>query len=273
MAKEIIKPPGISILLPTRGRTTQLGRSISSLIDLADTAQDIQWLFGFDDDDVETYQYFEKNIIPIIEKSQGKYTVLGFERLGYARLNEYVNALAHQSTGDWMVFWNDDAMMKTQGWDTVITSYTGRFVLQAFKTHKMHPYSIFPIVPRDWLNLIGHLSNHQLNDAWLSQIAWMLDIMERIEVEVDHERFDLTGQNNDSTYQERKIYEGNPKDPRDFNYPPRRGERFAEAIKIANYLISKGQDMSFFQAVAQGKQDPWEKMLASDINGQMTRLK
>jgi hypothetical protein len=69
--------------------------------------------------------------------------------------------------------------------------------LQAFNTHNRHPYSIFPIVPKEWYNLIGHLSLHQLNDAWLSQIAWMLDIVKQIPVEVLHDRADLTGNNKD----------------------------------------------------------------------------
>lgn len=262
---------GISILLPTRGRTDQLHRSVMSLIDLADDASDIEWCFGFDNDDTDSYQYFEKNVLPEIEKTEGTYLCLGFERLGYGRLNEYVNALAHRSHGRWMVFWNDDAVMQTQGWDSVIKSHTGTFCLQAFDTHNKHPYSIFPIVPREWLEVVGHLSLHALNDAWLSQIAWMLDIMKRIDVAVDHERFDLTGKNQDDTFKERIIFEGNANDPRDFNYPPNRKERLMEAVKIANYLVSKGYNMDFFRAVTEGRQDPWEKMLASDVNKQMSR--
>ena len=270
MEKEITDSPGISILLPTRGRTEQLYRSVSSLIDLADDAADIQWLFAFDNDDRNSYEYFQSNILPAIESTGALYTVMGFERLGYSRLNEYVNALALRSRGDWMVFWNDDAVMTSQSWDTVIKSYTGKFVLQAFDTHKKHPYSIFPIVPRKWLELIGHLSLHALNDAWLSQIAWMLDIVERIDVVVDHERFDLTGKNKDQTFKDRVIYEGNANDPRDFNYLPRRQTRFREADIIAKYLESTGVDMSHWHEIKAGKRNPWEKMMAADVNKQMT---
>lgn len=262
----------ISILLPTRGRTQQLFNSINSLIINADEPAAIEWLFGFDSDDTETYQWFEDNVIPLIEESEGVYTCLQFEPLGYERLNEYVNALAARAEGNWFVFWNDDAVMETKGWDTVINSYTGQFCLQAFDTHNLHPYSIFPIVPKEWFELIGHLSLHQLNDAWLSQIAWILDIMQRIDVKVTHDRYDLTGNNNDSTYRQRKIYEGNFNDPRDFNYVNNRIARFKEATMIANYLKSKGHDMSRWDDILNKRVDPWDKMLAADVNNQVGRM-
>lgn len=266
------RTPRISILLPTRGRTEQLDRSISSLIDLASDARSIQWLFGFDKDDTDSYRYCQEHILPKIDQSGGKYTVLGFDPIGYERLNEYVNALADKAQGEWFVFWNDDAVMLDQGWDDVIYSHTGKFVLQAFDTHNKHPYSIFPIVPRKWYEVIGHLSKHQLNDAWLSQIAWMLGIMLRIDVKVEHDRFDLTGKNFDDTFKQRKIFEGNVKDPRDFNYVVNRQIRVGEARTLARWLEGQGQDMSRWRAIEAGKQDPWDLMLASDVNGQMTRL-
>lgn len=262
----------ISILLPTRGRTQQLARSVNSLITTAANSTSIEWLFGFDSDDTESYQWFESNVVPEIVESGGTYTCLQFAPLGYERLNQYVNALAAVAEGNWFVFWNDDAVMETSGWDSVINSYTGRFCLQAFDTHNLHPYSIFPIVPREWFEVVGHLSLHQLNDAWLSQIAWILDIMQRINVRVKHDRFDLTGNNNDLTYQTRKIFEGNINDPRDFNYASSRAARFKDATVIAEYLKSKGVDMSRWDDVLAKKVDPWDKMLAADVNNQVSRL-
>ena len=263
----------ISILLPTRGRTKQLKRSIESLLSLASNPAQIEWLLGFDSDDTESFDYFDKKIRPGIENSGGVFTCFEFEPQGYGNLHNYVNSLADQASGQWFVFWNDDAVMKTQGWDDVINSYTGKFCLQAFETHNKHPYSIFPIVPRKWHELIGHLSQHHLNDAWLSQIGWMLDIVVRIPVEVDHERFDLTGKNKDSTYENRVIYEGRPNDPRDFNYKDRRVQRIDEARKIADYLKSQDYDLTHWEEGISGKRDIWEKMLASDVNKHMTRYK
>ena len=262
----------ISILLPTRGRTTQLDKSVSSLINLADNPTGIQWLFGFDNDDIDSFNWFQENTLPKIEESGGVYTCLSFQPLGYIRLHEYVNRLASYATGDWFVFWNDDAVMKTQGWDKEITSHTGTFCLQAFDTHNKHPYSIFPIVPKEWYNLIGHLSQHQLNDAWLSQIAWMMDIVKQIPVEVEHDRYDLTGNNKDATFASRIIYEGNPDDPRDFNYVDNRKARFEEANKISAHLLEKGYQMEHWKNVCTHKANVWEKMIAVDVNGHLKQF-
>lgn len=265
--------PKISILLPTRGRTEQLKRSVLSLIDLADQPESIEWLFGFDEDDPESISYWQKNIAPLIDQSQGSYVCIEYEPMGYVRLNEYVNDLASRAHGDWFVFWNDDAIMLDQGWDTEIAKYTGKFCLQAFETHNGHPYSIFPIVPRQWFQILGHLSQHQLNDAWLSQIGWLLDIVIRIPINVEHERYDLTGKNHDATYQQRKVFEGNTADPRDFNHVSNRIKRFGEAARLAQYLKANNYDTSHWQQVNDGKIDPWAKMLAADVNKHLQKYK
>jgi len=140
-----------------------------------------------------------------------------FKPLGYENLHVYVNTLAGSASGDWLFFWNDDGVMVTDGWDEVIRRYTGQFKLLApHDNHNGHPYAIFPIVPRDWFMLLDHLSQNAQNDAWLSHIAYMLDIFERIDVEFIHDRADITGNNNDPTFQNRKYMEGNPSDPKDF---------------------------------------------------------
>jgi hypothetical protein len=162
--------------------------------------------------------------------------------------------------------------MEDSGWDTVILSHGNKFCIQAFETHNKHPYSIFPIVPREWYDQLGYLSQHQLNDAYISQIAWMLDIMVRIPVNVSHNRFDLTGKNLDATFQERKIHEGNPNNPLDFNYITQRRARYEDAEKISTYLKSQGYDMSVWEEVKSGKRDPWAIMIKSDVNKHMMRF-
>lgn len=264
----------IAILLPTRGRDGMLERSVKSVIDLADDASRVQIMFGFDSDDDVGTRYFTEQLQPWLDERDVNYTAMTFTPLGYIRLNEYVNELARNSDARWLVFWNDDAVMQTQGWDTTIMSHEGEFKLLAFHTHHDHPYSIFPIVPRAWLNLLGYLSPHQISDAWLSQQAYMLDIWERIPVDVLHDRHDLTGNNNDETFNNRPMLEGNPMDPRDFHSMQQSNIRHADAAKIAYYLKNeRGQDMSFFENIWTGKQDPWEKLKINDVNKQMVQFK
>jgi len=142
----------------------------------------------------------------------------------------------------------------------------------AFHTHNEHPYSIFPIVPREWLDLFGYMSPHSLSDAWLSQQAYLLDILQRIDVDVLHDRFDLTGNNKDETFENRPMLEGNPKDPRDFHNMRWQAKRLEDVRTISKYMESKGLDTSFYKAVMTGKQDPWEKLKLNDTNKQMSQF-
>jgi hypothetical protein len=262
----------IAILLPTRGRTEALDRSLIGLLELADDLDSIQLLLGLDTDDAVGIEHFQNKLQPKLDAMGVDYTAMTFAPIGYGRLNEYINELAKNSSADWLFFWNDDAVMETQGWDEKITEHTGEFKLLAVHTHNDHPYSIFPIVPRAWLDLIGHLSLHSMTDAWLSQLAYCVDIWERIDVHVLHDRADLTGNNSDDTYKNRELLEGNPNNPRDFHHALMTLHRMQECDKLNEYLESINADNSFWKRVKDGKQDPWENLRNNDINNQMRQF-
>jgi len=264
----------IAILLPTRGRAEMMERSVKSVFELAANPSRVQIMFGFDNDDAIGTTHFEKELQPWLDQQGVNYTAMSCVPMGYIRLNEYVNELARNSDANWLVFWNDDAVMQTQNWDQEITKHTGEFKLLAFHTHNDHPYSIFPIVPRKWLDLLGYLSPHQISDAWLSQQAYMLDIWQRIKVDVLHDRHDLTGNNNDQTFQNRPMLENNPKDSRDFHSIQQLDLRHQDCAKIAAYLQNTcGKDMSFFVNIFNGSQNPWQRLIENDIHKQMKQFK
>jgi glycosyltransferase involved in cell wall biosynthesis len=264
----------ISVLLPTRGRTASLEASVKSLIDTANDITKVQLLLAFDNDDTDSIEYFSTNIQPVIEQHKMPFTALIYEPVGYERLNEYVNSLAKHATGDWIMFWNDDAIIHTKAWDLKITEHTGKFRTLRIPTHNCHPYAVFPIVPRKWFELFGYLSAHQLSDAWISQISYMVDIVVNLDVDVTHDRFDLTGNNNDETFNNRPMLEGNPGHPKDFNFISWRNHRLGDCRKIAEYLKSQGEDISWFTNILNGTQDPWEKMVSPeyDPNQQIKRI-
>ena len=262
----------IAILLPTRGRTAALDRSLLGLLEQADDLDSIQLLLGLDADDTVGIEHFQNKLQPRLDAMGVQYTAMTFDPLGYGRLHDYVNTLAKNSSADWMFFWNDDAIMETQGWDQRIIEHTGEFKLLAVHTHRDHPYSIFPIVPRAWLDVIGHLSLHSMNDAWLSQNAYCINIYERIDVHVLHDRADLTGNNLDATYKERELLEGNPGNPRDFHHALMTLHRMQECDKLNEYLESINADSSFWKKVKDGKQDPWENLRNNDPNSQMRQF-
>ena len=259
----------ISVLLPVRGRPVPMEQCLRTLIDTATKPERIEVLIAFDDDDTDTIDYFIDVIAPYLDSKGVTYSAMQFKRLGYIRLHEYLNELANHSTGAWFFFWNDDAIMPTVAWDDVIRQYLDKFTLLRAETNHEHPYAIFPILPRKWVELTGHLSLHQLNDAWISQIGWMLDIVTTIPIMIKHERFDLTGKNNDDTFRNRPMLEGNPKDPKDFNHISCRKQRIQEAMQIGNYLDTLGYDLTHFKLGIENKINIWEKMAKLDKKGLM----
>ena len=262
-------PSKITILIPTRKRPERLDKAISCLVGLAEIKENLEFIIGVDSDDDETKQYITETLESKLTANQISFVALEFERLGYHRLHDYLNAMVKHATGDWLIFYNDDAAMRTQGWDQEIRRYDGQFKCLAFDTHNHHPYSIWPIVPRAWIEHLGTVSNHHMFDAVISQIAYLLDIMERTPIKADHERFDLTGEEADETAQQRTIYEGNPSDPRDINHPNNIAWRQSMVEKLAQLMQSRGLDTEFWQRVKQGQQDPWVKLRANDHNNQM----
>jgi hypothetical protein len=263
----------IALLLPTRGRTEALITSVKSVFELADIPDRLQMLFAFDRDDEVGKKFFQEEIKPWLDEKKYHYTAMLFDTMGYVGLHRYNNKLAEKTDAQWLVIWNDDAIMETQGWDTEIMKYQGDFKLLAFHTHNDHPYSIFPIVPREWYDLLGYISPHPTQDGWLSQQAYMLDIWERIPVWVMHDRHDLTGNNLDDTYKNRHMYEGKPNDPRDFHSVEQMNIRHQDCFKLATHLKNKyNKDLTFFENVFRGTQDPWEKLAQNDVNQQMVQF-
>jgi len=259
----------IAVLLPTRARTDALKLSVISIINRVVDINGVQILFGFDNDDEIGLKYFSTDIQPWLEEKGAHYTVVLFEPKGYQGLNLYYNGLAQQASADWFFVWNDDALMETTGWDKIIKSYNGQFKLLKVHTHREHPYSIFPIYPKAWYDLFKFMSRHQMVDAELSQEAYMLDLMEIVDIYVTHDRHDITGNNNDATQKAKVTFEGNPADPRDFHNPRYGNARVQDCEVIAAYLKSIGKDISYWEQVKAGQVDPWEKLRANDPNKQM----
>lgn len=178
----------ISVLLPSRGRPKALAESVSTLLGLADRPGGIEIIIAADPDDEPTLQ---------TELPWQARLWTAPERYGYSRLHEYVNRLAEQADGDWLMLWNDDARILTPGWDTVI---------EAAPTGVLWPHSndiptcnTFPIWPRTWTDRLGHVSLSPHNDSWIQYLGQSLGRHERVAVEVLHDRADLTGGHDDQT--------------------------------------------------------------------------
>lgn len=257
----------ISVCMATRGRPELAFDSIKSMINLAHDRDEIEFCIAIDNDDTASNEYFTKTVTPWFEKEELDLLVMSFDRLGYAKLNEYISHLASNCNGAWIITWNDDARMESQDWDKEIASYTGQFKLLAFKdNHNKHPYSIFPILPREWMVLFGIISPQQAIDAWVSQVCYLTDCFQRIESTVLHDRHDLTGNNNDTTYQEREFLEGDPNRAGDAFHPEMQKLKEQFAAKVGWYLKRIGQDTGYWDKVLRKEVEPYSLMHANDPN-------
>jgi hypothetical protein len=263
-------PYDIAVLLATRGRTKALSLAITSLINKATNKNKIEIILGFDRDDYVGFGYFNDVIKHWLHENKISYKVSITERYGYGQINKYINLLANMAQANWLIAYNDDTIMETQGWDTQITKFNGQFKILSVITHNEHPYSIFPIIPQAWVKVLGRVSRHQLFDTEVSQMAYLLDIFERIPVCVTHDRVDLTGNNNDITSSERIIHEGNPNDPEDFRNPEFYKKRIQDMHKLAHYMKVVGLDTSWWENCIKGEnKEPFAKLAANDPNKQV----
>jgi hypothetical protein len=118
---------------------------------------------------------------------------------------------------------------------------------------------------------MNHLSRHQMIDAELSQLAFLLDIMQVIEVDVTHNQVELTKDTTD--LQKPKVrLEGNPYNPHDFHHPQNTAQRRRDCDTISDYMRTTGLDTDWWESVKSGKSYAWEKLIELDVNNQMNQF-
>lgn len=220
--------PKISILLPTRKRTEALINSLNSLITTASDSANLEILIAYDEDDRESQEFFATQWADYIAQCNASYKIFETERFGYTRLNEYINLLAENATGDWLFFWNDDALMLTDNWDSeVLKNDVSKMQLLRIPCSTMeHPFALMPIFPRTWVETFGCVSPVSHSDWWIYNVCKPNNLVSDINALFYHDRADVTGGNNDETFAERS-YSADGKDPTnlyDYAHPQRQQE-------------------------------------------------
>jgi hypothetical protein len=215
--------PLVSVLLPTRGRPDSLRFSVESLLERASVPQDIELLLAIDpDDDIMR----EAGPLPAARVWTAP------ERFGYEGLYRYFNHLATLATGDWLMLWNDDARMLTSGWDDIIRQQE-RWGVLASRANHCGDANLFPVFPRWWTEVTGHISLSPNVDVWIQEVGAMLGACSKVPIEVFHDRFDVTGNHDDQTYREGRALQ----EHLNFNHPSHdtlesRGLRIRDAMAI-----------------------------------------
>lgn len=181
----------ISVLLPSRGRPDSLITSVESLRSLAHQPENVDILVAADPDDPAT--------VAAADRCRAAVWIAP-ERYGYAHLHRYVNALAGMSSADWLLLWNDDARMLTPGWDKRVAEAPAGVL---WPRHNGSPYlNVFPVVHRRVVDALGHFSLSPHCDSWVQDVATAARIHHKVNIEVMHDRFDLTGGHDDQTYRD-----------------------------------------------------------------------
>jgi hypothetical protein len=189
--------PLVTFLCPSRGRPKSFLRMLESVQTTADDPLLAEMLVYLDDDDST------RNVYPLIAPSglSRLHVVVG-PRLGYARLHEVIaQQLVPKARGEWLFLWNDDAVMETKGWDTILAAQDRNSILNPRTNHPgwAQGLNVFPIVPTAWVEHVGW-AKHGANDTWWQEIGKMLGRYVQLDaISVLHDRDDLTGGHQDQT--------------------------------------------------------------------------
>ncbi|HXJ25684.1 MAG TPA: glycosyltransferase [Streptosporangiaceae bacterium] len=149
----------ISVLCPSRGRPAQLDASVTSLAANAAYDPPFEVLVVADDDDQDT--------IAAARELGPSCRLLITSRKGYDRLHEYYKIAAAAARGDWLMVWNDDAVMATLNWNAIIEGLPpGILVADVGSTQS--PLCCFPAVRREAVTALGRFStdNPHVDTFW-----------------------------------------------------------------------------------------------------------
>lgn len=181
----------VSVLLPSRRRPVLLGGSVTSLATTAAHPERVEVLVAADPDDPGTQGF-------ALPAPLAGYVLTAPRRWGRGWVHEYYNWLAAQATGDWLLIFNDDAVMETPGWDSIISEQEPGVVVVG-SNHSDH---VFLAIPASWVRAAGQMSPTPDLDNFLFEVGSSLGCVRRPPVRIFHDPYYLTGANNDENYQE-----------------------------------------------------------------------
>jgi hypothetical protein len=180
--------------LPSRGNPELLARCVDSLLAKADNPNNIEILLKLDEDDLPNVECayrmasFFRTPIGIVVTPQGN---------GYYDIHRFLNNLAVAARGDWLFVFNDDAVITTQGWDTVLADCAAPMcwhgcpgdvmMLSCDMVGKPNANDFF-LLRRKTFQLLGHVCRSPGGDVWLSRLMGMIATHARIPIEVEHNR-------------------------------------------------------------------------------------
>jgi hypothetical protein len=195
-------PIKISVVFPSRKRIKMLNDSLYSLLSTADPENvNFEILVKLDLDDHESIDYIKnwsnefENVTFITNSRKG----------GWLNMVDFVENLIRCAEGEWILGFNDDLIMKTQNWNTLLEKY-----LNGFKILYPNPSFgyrwAFPLFPKKLYTLLGHVSPHNQIDTYLHRLGEKLNINELIDDVVLEHDYNYT---DESTHDKGEVIDRN----------------------------------------------------------------
>lgn len=156
--------PKVSVLMPSRNRVEMAKQSIDSLGE-----GDYEVLMYVDADDNQLEDYKE-----LAALNTDKVRLYVKMRVGYDGFHTMINFLSSKAHGDWLMLWNDDAVMQTPNWTSLLPEATKPEVVNIFSPSPIMNW--FPLISRQLFHLIGHYSHSSHCDSWVQDLANATDI-------------------------------------------------------------------------------------------------
>lgn len=151
----------ISVLLPSRSRPGMARRSIESL-----GTGDFEVIMYLDKDDPELESYLDIPAFHVVS-----------DRVGYRNFHVMINRLAKKANGEWLMLWNDDAVMDCDDWvEKVHSQNHTRPVVLNITNPGVDNNNLFPVISRKLYEVMGHYSKSTHCDSWVQDLANELDI-------------------------------------------------------------------------------------------------
>jgi glycosyltransferase involved in cell wall biosynthesis len=176
----------ISLLVPTRERLQGIGRLLNSIVSCTKNLQDIEILFGTDEDDIYTHQFL--NVI----NHQQLYPTLNisyYKRPRSEFINrDYYNWLAAFAKGDYIWAVADDLVFLVPEWDklilekaeTYLADKPDRIVCLGIKDNTPKPkvtlpqFPCFPMITKEAYNFFGFILHPQIPTWGADYLLYLL---------------------------------------------------------------------------------------------------
>jgi len=197
------KPALISVLIPSRGRPSQLARAVISAHKMATHERRIEFVVRLDEDDPARHDYFWP-------KFKGVNYIVGERGL----LSEMWNECYGHATGEIVMHGGDDLVFRTPGWDQQVRE---AFAASDDKILLVQGDDLSPnrealathgFVHRRWVETVGYflppLFSCDWNDVWLTEVADMVGRRVMLPFVTEHQHYSFGKREHDRTDTERE---------------------------------------------------------------------